>query len=184
MIEGKLVNLRAYEISDAEAWVRWYNDQEVIEHLSWRYPFSLAAEEAYLNQRTSTPLDYNTTLFAIETKDGVHIGGINFNVIYVESRKARLGITIGEKAHWSQGYGADAVRTIMRFGFDEMNLHRIDLTVDEDNARAIACYKKVGFIEEGRLRQARYTRGRHIDWLVMGILREEFYKPDAAAPPA
>ncbi len=175
MIEGRIVNLRAYEPSDAAAWARWYNDPEVIEYLSWRYPLSLSAEEDYLKQRTSAPMDYETTLFAIETKGGVHIGGINFNVVYPESRKARLGITIGEKELWSKGYGADAIRTLLRFGFDEMNLNRVDLTVDATHARAIACYRKCGFVEEARMRQYHYTRGRYRAWIVMGILREEFY---------
>ena len=174
MIEGTLVNLRSYEVDDAAAWARWYNDPAVIEHLSWRYPLSLAAEEDYLKQRVSAAMSYGTTLFAIETKDGQHIGGINFNLTFVESRKARLGISIGEKEYWSKGYGADAIMTLLRFGFDEMNLHRVDLTVDADHAAAIACYRKCGFVEEGRMRQARYTRGRYLDWIVMGILRDEF----------
>jgi RimJ/RimL family protein N-acetyltransferase len=174
MIEGKIINLRAYEASDAAAWVRWYNDGEVTEHLSWRYPLSLEAEQEYLKTLTSAPVDYTRVLFAIETKDGRHIGGINFNAIYVESRKARLGITIGEKELWSKGYGADAIRALLRFAFDEMNLNRVDLTVDAAHAGAIACYRKCGFVEEARMRQYHYTRGGYHDWLVMGILREEF----------
>ena len=92
-----------------------------------------------------------------------------------EQRKARLGVMIGEKQYWSSGYGTDAMRAFLRFVFDEMNLHRVDLTVDADNQRAIACYRKCGFIEEVRLRQALYARGAHRDQLVMGILRDEFY---------
>ena len=180
MIEGEVVNLRAYEVSDAAAWVRWYNDAEVTEHLSMRYPLSIAAEEAWLKAHTSSPTDYTSVLFAIEAKDGRHIGGINFNAIYVESRKARLGITIGEKELWSKGYGADAIRTLLRFAFDEMNLNRVDLTVDASHAGAIACYRKCGFVEEARMRQYHYTHGRYHDWLVMGILREEF---DAQSTP-
>jgi RimJ/RimL family protein N-acetyltransferase len=174
MIEGELVNLRAVELGDAPAFVRWFNDADVIEHLSFRYPLSLAAEEEFLREQTSRPATYRSMNFAIETKDGVHIGSINFYDVYAENRKARLGITIGDKAYWSMGYGADAVRTLLRFGFNEMNLHRVDLTVDEDHAAAIACYEKVGFVHEGRMRQARFTRGRYLDWLVMGILRDEF----------
>ena len=142
MIEGKLVNLRAYEPTDAAAWTRWYNDSEAIEHLSWRYPFSLEAEEAFLQDRTSTLPGYANVLFAIETKEGEHIGGINFNQTYVESRKARLGITIGDKAYWSKGYGSDALVTLLRFGFAEMNLHRIELDVYAFNERARASYRK------------------------------------------
>jgi RimJ/RimL family protein N-acetyltransferase len=174
MIEGKLVNLRAIEVSDAPAFTRWFNDRDVTEHLSMRYPLSLAAEERWIADHTAKPMDYGNAIFAIDTKDGTHIGSINFNLIYVESRKARLGITIGDKAYWSKGYGADAIRTLLRFAFDEMNLNRVDLTVDEDHAAAIACYRKCGFVEEGRMRQARYTRGGYLDWIVMAILREEF----------
>jgi RimJ/RimL family protein N-acetyltransferase len=181
MIEGELVNLRSVEMSDRDAYVRWFNDAEVTEHLSMRYPISKLAEEEFLKRHTSAPMGYTSTIFAIETKDGVHIGSINFNQIFPESRKARLGITIGDKRYWSKGYGADAIRTLLRFGFEEMNLNRVDLTVDEDHAAAIACYRKVGFVEEGRMRQARYTRGGYLDWVVMGILREEFYAQHPAS---
>ena len=180
MIEGKLVNLRAVEMGDLDRNVTWFNDAEVTEHLSVRYPMSRAAEEEWMKLRTSSPMTYDNVFFAIETKDGTHIGNISFNYSFAESRKAHLGITIGDKRYWSQGYGTDAMRTLLRFGFDEMNLHRIDLTVDEDNARAIACYRKCGFVEEGRMRQARYTRGRYIDWVVMGVLRDEFYAAEAS----
>jgi RimJ/RimL family protein N-acetyltransferase len=81
---------------------------------------------------------------------------------------------IGDKAYWSKGYGTDAIVTFLRFAFEEMNLHRVDLTVDADNARAIACYRKCGFVEEARLRRARYGRGRYGDQLIMGMLSDEF----------
>ena len=64
-----------------------------------------------------------------------------------------------------------------------MNLHRIDLYVDAENERAIACYRKCGMTEEGCLRAARYQRGRYSDQLVMGILRDEFYAKWGRANP-
>jgi RimJ/RimL family protein N-acetyltransferase len=175
MIEGKLVNLRAQEMSDLERNFRWINDREVTRHLAMRYEMSLAAEEAWMRERTSKPVSYGRVAFAIDTKDGVHIGNIDFHFVSPENRSARLGIMIGDKAYWSRGYGTDAMLTLLRFGFDEMNLHRIDLTVDEENERARACYRKCGMVEEVRLRQERYGRGAYHDQLVMGILRDEFY---------
>ncbi|HEY7802484.1 MAG TPA: GNAT family protein [Dehalococcoidia bacterium] len=175
MIEGKLVNLRATEMSDAERYHIWMNDREVTRHLGMRYQISLLAEEAYLREQASTPLSYANVHFGIETKDGTHIGNIAFHETSAEDRRARLGITIGEKAYWSKGYGTDAMLTLFRFGFDEMNLHRIDLTVDAANERARACYRKCGMVEEARLRQERYARGEYSDTLVMGILRDEFH---------
>jgi RimJ/RimL family protein N-acetyltransferase len=175
MIEGKLVRLRATEMTDLDRYYAWYNDREVTHHLSMRYPMAYGAEEVWLREHASKPLSYEHVWFAIDTKEGVHIGGINFHVVRPENRSNRLGITIGDKAYWSKGYGTDAMLTFVRFGFDEMNLHRIDLTVDAENARAIACYRKCGFVEEGRLRQARYTRGAYGDQLIMSVLRDEFY---------
>lgn len=174
MIEGRLVVLRPREMSDLDRYHAWINDREVTRFLVMRYPFSLAAEEAWLAQRGSAPMGYSNVGFAIDTKDGVHIGSIDFHRASAEDRAARLGIMIGDKAHWSKGYGTDAMRTLLRFGFEEMNLNRIDLTVDERNARAIACYRKCGFVEEARLRQDRYAEGAYHDTLIMAILREEW----------
>ncbi len=81
---------------------------------------------------------------------------------------------IGDKSYWSRGYGTDAIVTLLRFGFDEVNLHRVALEVNEDNARAIACYRKCGFVEEGRLRDHRFRRGEYRDTLIMGVLAGEF----------
>jgi RimJ/RimL family protein N-acetyltransferase len=175
MIEGKLVNLRAREMDDLERNTRWINDREVTRHLSMRYLMSLAAEEAWMRDSISAPLSYAAVNFAIDTKEGTHIGNTGFHETSPEDQSARLGIVIGEKAYWSRGYGTDALLTLMRFGFDQMNLHRIDLLVDEDNGRARACYRTCGMVEEARLRQERYARGAYHDQLVMGILRDEFY---------
>lgn len=176
MIEGKMINLRAREMGDLDRNHRWMNDGEVTRHLSMRYPISLAAEEAWMSAGASQPMAFGAgVFFAIETKDGQHIGNISFHEMSAEQRKARLGVVIGEQSHWSKGYGTDAMLTFLRFAFDEMNLHRVDLTVDADNPRAIACYRKCGFVEEVRMRQARYTRGQYGDQLVMGVLRDEFY---------
>ncbi len=175
MIEGELINLRAAETSDVERNYRWMNDREVTRHLSMRYPLSLAAEETWIREGRARPMAFgDNVFFAIETKDGAHIGNINFHGMSAEKRKARMGVAIGEKHYWSKGYGTDAMRTFLSFAFDELNLYRVDLTVDADNTRAIACYRKCGFVEEVRMRQARYARGAYVDQFVMGIRREEF----------
>lgn len=176
MIEGTLVNLRPIDLGDAARYVAWFNDREVTRHLQMRYPLSLLAEEGWIREQYGRPMAYGSGgNYAIETKDGVHLGGVGFHYVNPENRKATLGITIGDKRYWSKGYGTDAMLTLLRFGFDEMNLHRIDLSVDEDNARAIACYRKCGFVEEGRLRHHRYAHGGYRDQLWMGLLRDEFH---------
>lgn len=183
MIEGRLIKLRAVELSDVDRYVAWLNDREVTRHLQRRYQLSRLAEENWLRKDDTKLIGFAGGNYAIETKDGVHIGSVGFHYANPENRKATLGIAIGDKAYWSKGYGTDAILTLLRFGFDEMNLHRIDLGVDADNARAIACYWKCGFVEEGRLRDTRYVRGQHRDQLWMGILREEFHAKHGTIAP-
>jgi len=173
MLEGKLVRLRAIEPGDVEAEYRWMNDREVIRFLQVRYPMSHADEEGFVERVSSN--DYaKGVMLAIETKDGVHIGNVGLHDPHPEHRAATLGIGIGEKEYWANGYGTDAIVTLLRFGFEEMNLNRVSLHVFEFNERAVACYKKCGFQMEGRLRQQYYGEGRYWDVFVMGILRDEF----------
>jgi RimJ/RimL family protein N-acetyltransferase len=174
MIEGKLVNLRAQEMSDLERMTRWVNDREVTRFLSVRYPWSSGTEEAWLRNRTSAPMAYGDVSFAIETKDGVHIGGTGLHRVSPENRAAELGIMVGEKAYWSKGYGTDAVVTLAQFGFEEMNLSRIELHVFDFNERAQVAYRKCGFVEEGRMRDAHYAEGGYCDVVVMSLLRDEW----------
>ena len=175
MIEGKLVNLRALEMRDVERVHRWMNDREVTEHLNMRYPVSVGAEEAYVSGIASRAISFDAPFFAIETKDGTHIGGVKFHRTSAEDHSALLGISIGDKTHWTRGYGTDAIITLLRFAFDEMNLHRVELTVQATNERARACSRKCGFVDEVLMRRAAYAHGGYIDEWVMGVLRAEFY---------
>ncbi len=172
MLHGSMVNLRALESTDLERAYAWINDREVIRYLAARYPMSRADEQRWLDQGPANSM--GGVRLAIETKDGVHIGSLGLHRISPEDRSASLGIMIGDKAYWSNGYGTDAMRTLLRFAFDEMHLHRISLHVFEFNERAMACYRKCGFREEARLRENYYGEGRFWDVLVMGILRGEF----------
>ena len=175
MLEGTLVRLRALESTDLEREYTWFNDRDVTRFLGARYPRSHADEERWLNERPANGFADGVRL-GIETKDGVHIGNINLQA-HPEDRKAGLGIMIGERSYWSNGYGTDAIVTLLLFAFHEMTLHRVWLQVFEFNERAIACYQKCGFKEEGRLRQDYYYEGRYWDSVVMSILRDEFDAP-------
>ncbi len=85
---------------------------------------------------------------------------------------------IGEKDCWSKGYGTDAVRTLVRFAFEEMNLNRVMLHAYAFNERAVAAYGKAGFVEEGRMRQFHYAEGVYHDAIVMGVVRGESRRGD------
>lgn len=174
MLTGKLVRLRAIEPTDLERIQVWINDREVTQWLSARYPLSMAQEQRWLEGVASRPHAEGITL-AIETlTEDRHIGSISLTRKSVESRNAELGIMIGDKPSWNAGHGTDAILTLLTFGFDEMNLHRIQLSVLDTNARAIACYRKCGFKEEGLLREDVYKAGRYHDMVIMSTLEQDF----------
>jgi len=182
MIEGSIVNLRAPEMTDLERNHRWMNDRAVTRFLSARYPLSLAAEEEWMRGRAVKMMSFEDPFFAIETKEGRHIGNTNLFNVQAENRCAELGIMIGEHDCWSKGYGADALRVLLTFGFEEMNLHRIALNAFAFNERAIACYRKVGFVEEGRERERIFTEGAYHDLLCMSVLAREWRDHERQAP--
>ena len=102
------------------------------------------------------------------------IGTIGLENINHINRTATLGIFIGDKEHRSNGYGTEAIRLILDYGFNYMNLNNIKLDVMEFNERAQKCYKKCGFKEYGRRRKSNFTNGKYYDVVQMDILAEEF----------
>ena len=116
--------------------------------------------------------DHVYSIVDLETDKAIGRGML-FNIQHIDGR-ATLGISIGEKEYWNRGYGTDAVRLLVEYGFDLLNLHNILLGVMAFNQRAIRCYEKVGFKEIGRRREARCIGGRRYDAMYMDILSHEF----------
>jgi RimJ/RimL family protein N-acetyltransferase len=175
MLTGTLVRLRAIDMTDLDRYVEWINDPEVTQYIGVTVPvMPKLAEAEFLEKHAKHAFSFGDFTFAIDTLEGRHIGSISIHEPDAMARKAVLGIMIGDKTCWDRGYGTDAIRTLLCYMFDEMNLHRVSLTVNADNARGIACYRKCGFVEEGRLRDDSFTGGAYHDTLLMSILEPEY----------
>ncbi len=181
MIIGERVRFRGVERSDIPCFVSWLNDPEVIEGILIRYPISQADEEGWFDRMLTRPVDER--VMGIEAKevapDGSTetwklIGTCAFDHIDWRVHTTEFGILIGEKSFWNRGYGTDAVRLLVKHGFETLNLNRIFLHVFESNPRAIRAYEKAGFSQEVRERQAEYRHGRYLDVLLMAMLKEEY----------
>jgi RimJ/RimL family protein N-acetyltransferase len=170
-IAGKKIRLRAIERSDIPTFVRWMNDPEVTQYLVTYMPMSQAQEERWFEAQLE---QHDGFILGIETLDGKLIGNVGLAHIDWKNRRAGLGVVLGEKEYWGQGYGTDAITALLGFAFKQMNLHSVHLTTYEYNKRAIRCYEKCGFKLEGRMRQAHFYDGQYHDELMMGVLRKEF----------
>ena len=174
MIYGQRIRLRALEREDIPTFVRWFNDPEVCRYIMIYEPMSKAKEEQWFESMLERRDDF---MFGVEarTDDGwVHIGNMGLHSVDWKDRHAVLGITLGEKEYWGQGYGTDAVRTLLRWAFHELDLHRVELEVFDFNPRARRCYEKAGFRLEGTRRERHFADGCFHDAHLMSILRREF----------
>ncbi len=175
MIYGKRIRLRAPEKGDVPRFTAWLNDPEVRQGLSMYLPLSIAEEERWFENMLQQPA--NEHPLTIEVRQGeswIPIGNCGFMNIEWRNRASEVGIFIGEKSFWNQGYGTETMRLLLEHGFQTLNLNRIFLRVFGNNARAIRSYEKAGFIHEGRMRQAEYQAGAYIDVLLMSVLRSEW----------
>jgi RimJ/RimL family protein N-acetyltransferase len=178
VLKGERVSLRALASEDAAVLWRWHLDHEFSVLDGVLYPSSLSVWEAFV--RCAAEPSFQRIVLGIETEGGRLVGYISLKRTASEDRRADFGIAI-ERDSWDKGYGADATRTLLRFAFIEMNLHRVSLGVLDSNLRAQRSYQKCAFREEGRLREHRFRNGRWCDQILMGVLDREFLEIDRAS---
>ena len=111
-------------------------------------------------------------VIADQAKD-LCLGHVGLYNIDNRIRKAEFAIMIGDKASWGCGLGTSVSRDVINYGFEQLNLHRIELEVLSYNARAIRLYQKLGFRQEGILRDAQFRHGGYVDVVKMGLLEHE-----------
>lgn len=161
------------EPSDAEALWRWNHDPQVMRWMQDGHPQSLARVSRWLGEERGRN-EYGDLLLGVEVQaDDKLIGLVRLHGAEPETGIAELDIYLGEQNYWGKGYATDAVRTVCRYGFDKLRLHKITLTVVTENEPAWRVYRKVGFVQEGRLRQVFRRDGRWYDQYTMGLLEGE-----------
>ena len=177
MLKGNKVTLRPVKRADISFFLKWFNDPEVIQYLGAYLPMTEMAEEKFIEELSNPARSQGQVLLVIEANEGdinKPIGNCALNGINSKDHAAMFGIGIGEKDYWSKGYGTEAARLLLNYGFEQLNLYRIFSTALAFNERSLRLHRKVGFKEEGRARQAMFKNGQYHDLVHFGILREEW----------
>lgn len=171
MIAGEHVILRAFEHDDAERCYRWMNDPNIVRTLKTRYPIAFQNEVEWL-ERAMHP-NANERHFAIEWRDDrTHVGNASIHDIDWVSRTGWFGLFVGEPTAWNRGFGSDAIQTLVRFAFDEMNLMKLRINVFDYNERAKHVLLGHGFVEEGKLARDFYREGSYHDIVILSRFGE------------
>ena len=179
--EGDRIYFRPIELEDEAMLRQWINDPRVWCTLSHRHPLNAVREREWIENLGKSTTDY---VFGIVVRDGDRlIGTTGLHGIRPAARCASFGIMIGDVEAQNQGYGTEAVRLTVRYGFEELNLNRIALSVFDMNDRARRVYEKAGFVLEGRFRQDFYRQGQYLDVLRYALLRTEWTDHAAQSEP-
>ncbi|MGL4676349.1 MAG: GNAT family N-acetyltransferase [Brevinema sp.] len=171
MYYGKKTLLRAYQESDILPSYYLIENFEIKSLLiaDTILPYSLDEQKEFIKNATTRPCYH----FAIVKYKGEYIGGCGINTYDTRTQTATIGIWIGQP-YQNKGYGADALNTFCVFLFEEMNVRKIKLNYFSFNTKASKLYQKMGFQEEGILRQEIFRKGKYHDIHLMGMFREEF----------
>lgn len=168
---GERIYLSPRSLEDAEKYVEWLNDFKTTDYLGRSNQIvTIEGEKKYLE----STMEEEAVFGIIDIKEDKLIGTLGLHKIDHFKRTATLGIFIGDKEYREKGYGTEAIRLILDYGFNYLNLNNIKLDLMEFNERALACYKKCGFKEYGRRRKCQFINGKYYDTIEMDILAEEF----------
>ncbi len=183
-LAGDTIDLRPLDDDDLDPFYGWFADREVVRYALglWQFPMSMVEVRDWLDR---TMRDKGSLSLGIVRRDTCElIGYAGIASISAINRSGEYYILIGDKESWGRGYGTEATKLIVDYGFASLNLQRIALTVSAVNAGAVKAYTNAGFTVEGTLRQACYRDGAYHDKIVMSVLRPEWESmPHRVTPP-
>ena len=174
ILRGERIRLTAINKDDLPVFAGWYEDAG-FSRFSDSTPAAPLSEAQWATRLEEQQKANDGFLFAIrELETDSMIGFAELVGIQWNHQNAWIGIGLGDRANWGKGYGREAMELVLKFAFHELNLHRVQLTVFGYNERAISLYRKLGFVQEGVLREYLSRDGRRYDMLVLGLLRHEW----------
>ena len=166
--------LRNMRMSDAKDIYEYSCDPEVARHVLWEAHQNIHQTKAYIRYVLRQYRMGSPSSFCMELKEtGKVIGTIGFMWISNENRSAEVGYSLS-RAHWNKGYMTEALAAVLRFGFEDLNLNRIEAQYECDNPASGRVMEHVGMHKEGTLKERLYNKSRFVDVELYAILREEW----------
>ncbi len=163
------VELSPLRPEDSPVLFAWINDRALVELSAPFRPISQEEHDAWFEQVRQRQ---DARIFGIREGDRL-VGSCQLHAIHPVHRSAELQIRIGAEDARGRGVGQESLQRLLRYGFDELDLHRIYLHVFTTNKRAIRLYERAGFRREGLLREAALIDGAWVDVLLLALLRHE-----------
>jgi RimJ/RimL family protein N-acetyltransferase len=180
--EGKKIRLRALRADDWKSHCEGCTDTENRRLLQYgvELPTSPTMAQKFIEEWADFKDTGHRIMFSIETLSGQWVGGINLHTMDQKNGTCGFGITV-VRPFQGKGYGAEALRLLLRYAFRELRFQKANGACIEGNIGSIMLHKAVGFVEEGRRRRSIYTNGQYYDEFLFGLTAEEFEENDRKA---
>ncbi len=169
-----LVRLRPLAESDVDHILGWVNDPEIVGNIAAfaGHAFTREQELAYIRRTLASTGD---VVWSIEdAAEGRYLGQTGLHQLHERSRVARLACIIADRGDMGRGYGSAAIRAVLAHGFGPLGLHKVWLMVFATNQRGRRTYGRLGFVEEGVLREEYFHQGGWHDMVRMSLLAREW----------
>jgi RimJ/RimL family protein N-acetyltransferase len=176
MIQGEKIILRDFREADFELLWDGINEPIGAKLTGTHATFTREQVEAYLQHQIAKDDDSRASFIIALPDDSRPVGEVVINEIDEDNHSCNIRIMLFSPDDFSKGYGSEAMRLMVTYGFEKLKLHRIELGVYEFNPRAIRAYEKAGFKREGILRDALFYDGEYHNMIVMSILEHEWEK--------
>lgn len=171
---GDKINLSPVDESDIGRLCEWINNPDIRRFITVYTPKTMTEEREFVVNSSTKNC---SVLFAILTKNtGEHIGNAELGDIHWRNGTAMFGFMIGVKKYWGKGYGTDALKTMLRYAFETLNLWKVKSNVIAPNIRSYRCHEKCGFKKAGVYRKEYVIDGVRQDVFLLEITRDEWSK--------
>ncbi|PTU84616.1 N-acetyltransferase [Staphylococcus pasteuri] len=163
------INLRALKKSDSDLILNWMKNDKLRYLIGTTFPITELEHENWFQNRM---LEKDNRMFVIELENETAIGIVGFKNLDWINSNSELFIYIGDENYWGKGYGKEALKLLINFAFNSLNLHMLYLEVFSYNENATKMYEKLGFKQDGILRQSKYQDGQYYDKIIMSKINE------------
>ena len=177
-LSGKLIYLVPFEeIHFNTDYLEWLRDIDVIKYIGreeYLLPIHTGEIEKYIKGLWANPYCGFFSLYRSDEKRFIGTAKVSFgNEEGYRNRIADLGIMIGDKKSWGLGFATDCISVLARYAFNTLGVRKLTAGAVSSNVAVIKAFKKLGFIEEGRLRKKVFVSGGYDDHVLMGCFHEE-----------
>jgi ribosomal-protein-alanine N-acetyltransferase len=171
---GKRIFIKILSPEDvSEEYVAWMNDPEINQYLESRFRVqTLSSVRSFVEAMNSSPVDAMFGIFLNDNSE--HIGNIKIGNIDTFHRRAEVGLVIGKRNVWGQGFAAEAIALATKYGFEELNLNKLTAGMYADNIGSFKAFIKCGWRHVATLKEHCFSHGVYIDEFFVEICRSEY----------